>query len=46
MFSEAGFKVISYTYEYDGLDEDDAVTEYQTKAITKGINIKRAVLGL
>lgn len=46
MFSEAGFKKINVTYDYDALDEDDAVTEYQTKAITKGISIKRAVLGL
>ena len=46
MFNEAGFKVISSTYDYDGSDNDDAVTEYQTKAIDKGIDIKRAVLGL
>ena len=46
MFNEAGFKVISSTFDYDGLDEDDAMTEYQSKAINKGIAIKRAVLGL
>ena len=46
MFSEAGFKVISYTYEYDGLDNEDAVSEYQIKAALKGISIKRVVLGL
>ena len=46
MFSEAGFKVIIYTYEYDGLDNEDAVSEYQIKAALKGISIKRVVLGL
>lgn len=46
MFAEAGFKVVSSTYDYDGLDYDDAVTEYQTKAVNKGVSIKRVVLGL
>ena len=46
MFSEAGFKTLSKTYDYDGLDHDDALTEYQTKALEKGISIKRVVLSL
>ena len=46
MFTEAGFNKISVTYDYDGLDNEDAVTEYQTKATAKGISIKRVVLGL
>ena len=46
MFSEAGFKKINVTYDYDALDNEDAVSEYQTKATLKGISIKRAVLGL
>lgn len=46
MFNSAGFKIISSTYDYDGLDNDDAVTEYQSKAINKGITIKRVVLSL
>lgn len=46
MFAEAGFKVISSTYDYDGSDNDDAVTEYQIKAVNKGVSIKRVVLGL
>lgn len=46
MFSEAGFNIISSTYDYDGLDNDDAKTEYQQKAIEKGLTIKRAVIGL
>ncbi len=46
MFAEAGFKVISSTYDYDGSDNDDAITEYQIKAVNKGVSIKRVVLGL
>ena len=46
MFAEAGFKVVSSTYDYDGSDNDDAVTEYQIKAVNKGVSIKRVVLGL
>ena len=46
MFEEAGLKVISSTFDYDGLDNDDTETEYQTKAINKGLTIKRAVIGL
>lgn len=46
MFAEAGFKIVSSTYDYDGGDNDDAVTEYQTKAVNKGVSIKRVVLGL
>ena len=46
MFNSAGFKIISSTYDYDGLDNDDAMTEYQSKAINKGITIKRVVLSL
>ena len=46
MFAEAGFKVVSSTYDYDGSDFDDAVTEYQTKAVNKGVSIKRVILGL
>ncbi len=46
MFNEAGFKVINSTFDYDGSDVDDAITEYQTKAVNKGITIKRVILGL
>ena len=46
MFTEAGLKVISSTFDYDGLDNDDTETEYQLKAINKGLTIKRAVIGL
>jgi len=46
MFNEAGFKVINSTFDYDGSDVDDAITEYQTKAVNKGLTIKRVILGL
>ncbi len=46
MFNEAGFKVINSTFDYDGSDVDDAITEYQIKAVNKGITIKRVILGL
>lgn len=46
MFNEAGFKVINSTFDYDGSDVDDAITEYQIKAVNKGISIKRVILGL
>ncbi len=46
MFEAANFNIKSVTHDYDGLDEEDAQTEYELKARNKGLTIKRVVVGL
>lgn len=40
----SGFKIISKTDNYDGLDEFDAQTEYETSFRNKGVPIHRVVV--
>lgn len=43
-FKKFKFYVISEEYEYDGNEEFDAPTEFETKFKNQGIKIKRFVL--
>lgn len=44
--SSSPFKLDSVTYDYDGLDEYDAPTEYETRFRTLGTSIKRYIASL
>ena len=44
--SSSPFKLDSVTYDYDGLDEYDAPTEYETRFRTLGTPIKRYIASL
>ena len=46
MFSGAGLKIKSVTYDYDGLDENDSQTEYEEFFRKEGTPIKRVVVTL
>ena len=46
MFKEAKFNIKSFTYDYDGLDELDAQSEYEEFFRKEGTPIKRVVVTL
>ncbi len=45
-FANANFKIISIDENYNGLDIDDAQTEYEQKFRAQGVAIKKVVVGL
>lgn len=42
-FNEFNFEILSFTYDYDKLDDFDTLTEYETNFRNKGIKINRLV---
>ena len=42
---ESQFKLIDITYDYDGLDPYDALTEYESRFRNLNVPIKRFIVG-